>query len=200
VYYPFVKRIVDIIGSLVGLFFFTLSFPFVGLLIKFETRGSILVKLERVSEGRVVQVYKFRSMVQGAHTLKPSLQHLNERGDGPFFKIKDDPRLTRIGKLIRKFRIDEFPQFINVFKGELSLVGPRPHEPNEVQSYPSEFQPLLEARAGITGLSQVSGASSLPFLKELELDQYYLLHQSFWLDLKIMAKTIGILFFDPTAV
>ena len=132
--------------------------------------------------------------------MKPVLASLNERKDGSFFKIKKDPRITRVGKILRKFRIDEFPQLTNVLKGELSLVGPRPHEPEEVFSYPPEFKHLILAKAGVTGLSQVNGASSLPFLKELTLDNYYLKNQSFWLDSKIIIKTILILFFDPTAV
>jgi len=125
---------------------------------------------------------------------------MNERADGPFFKIKKDPRVTRVGRVLRKFRLDEFPQLLNVLKGELALVGPRPHEPEEVIHYPKEYAHLLLVKAGVTGLSQVNGASSLPFLTELELDSRYLENQSAWLDLVIIAKTISILFFDPTAV
>jgi len=125
---------------------------------------------------------------------------LNERKDGPFFKIKNDPRLTKTGKFLRKFRFDEFPQFLNVLKGDLSLVGPRPHEPEEMLAYPPEFKKIYFAKAGLTGLSQVNGASNLPFIKELEFDLYYLEHQSFLLDLKIFLKTIVIFFFDPTGV
>ena len=139
-------------------------------------------------------------MINGAHAIKPKLADMNERKDGPFFKIKNDPRLTRSGKIIRKFRFDEIPQFINVLKGEMALVGPRPHEPEEVAHYPNAYKHLTLAKAGITGLSQVSGASSLPFLKELETDDYYLKNRSWWLDFKIAAKTLLILFFDPTAV
>lgn len=145
-------------------------------------------------------LYKFRSMIDGAQTQKASLQHLNQRTDGPFFKIENDPRITRIGKIIRSTRIDEVPQFINVVRGELSLVGPRPHEPEEVAGYPTQFKFLAEERAGITGLSQVNGASSLPFIKELEFDSFYVKNQSLALDLKIISKTIRIFLFDPSAV
>ncbi len=145
-------------------------------------------------------VYKFRSMIEGAGSLKENLRHLNQRNDGPFFKIKDDPRITKVGRALRKLRVDEFPQFINVLKGELSLAGPRPHEPEEVLNYPEKFRHLYLAKAGITGLSQVSGASNLSFLKELELDDYYFRNQSLWFDLKIILKTIAILFTDPTGV
>jgi lipopolysaccharide/colanic/teichoic acid biosynthesis glycosyltransferase len=139
-------------------------------------------------------------MVDGAHAKKPSLRHLNERGDGPFFKMRRDPRVTRVGRIIRKFRFDEFPQLVNVLKGELSLVGPRPHELEELLSYPSEYTHLIHAKAGVTGLSQVNGASSLPFLRELEFDARYLNEESLLTDIQIIGRTLTILFTDPTAV
>ncbi len=194
------NRAIDATGALAGLIFIAPLWPLIALAIKLESRGPVLVKLERVSNGKTIQVYKFRSMIDGAHQMKNDLRHLNERKDGPFFKIKNDPRLTKVGKIIRKFRLDEFPQLVNVLKGELSLVGPRPHEPREVIYYPNEHKHLMLAKAGITGLSQASGASSLPFLKELELDSYYVKNRSLLLDAKILAKTIAIIFTDPTAV
>lgn len=198
--YATIKRIFDISVSLLGLLLTLPFLPLISLAIKSESKGPILVKLDRVSAGNIVKVYKFRSMVSGAHQLKPTLHHLNERTDGPFFKIKNDPRLTKVGKILRKFRVDEIPQLLNVLRGELSLVGPRPHEPEEVAHYPEQFKNITLAKAGVTGLSQVNGASSLPFLKELELDSYYLKNQSLWLDIKILAKTLAIMLFDPTAV
>ncbi len=139
-------------------------------------------------------------MYDGAHEMKPVLQVLNERTDGPFFKMTKDPRVTKIGRLLRKFRIDELPQLINVLKGDMALVGPRPHEPEEVIHYPGEYKHLIMAKAGLTGLSQINGASGLPFLKELELDSHYLKNKSLALDAKILAKTAAIMFSDPTAV
>ena len=132
--------------------------------------------------------------------MKKLLSVLNERSDGPFFKIKNDPRITKVGRILRKFRIDEFPQLINVLKGEMALVGPRPHEPEEVIYYPEEYKHIILARAGITGLSQVNGASGLPFLKELELDSHYVKNRSLLLDGKILAKTAVFIFSDPTAI
>lgn len=199
--YFLIKRTVDIFGSIIGLLIISPIIPFIIIAIKFDSPGPILIKLNRVSRGKIIQVYKFRSMKTGSHGLKyTELALLNERKDGPFFKIKNDPRLTKVGKILRKFRLDEFPQLINVLKGELSLVGPRPHEPEEISAYPETYKNLPLATAGITGLSQVNGASSLPFLKELELDSYYLKNKSLWLDIKIIFKTIAILLFDPTAV
>ncbi|MDP3953701.1 MAG: sugar transferase [bacterium] len=198
--YPLWKRIFDFLGSLLGLLFIAPFVPFIALAIKIDSRGPIIVKLERISEGRRVRVYKFRSMVEGAALLKESLEKRNERRDGPLFKIKDDPRVTKTGRFLRRFRLDEFPQLVNVLKGELALVGPRPREPQEADRYPDEYKKILEVRQGVTGFSQVSGASSLPFLRELELDKYYVENLSPSLDLKIILKTIGVLFFDPTAV
>lgn len=194
------KRLFDIIGAVCGLIFILPFTPFIALAIIFESGFPILVKLDRVSEGKIIKVYKFRTMIRRAQEMKKDLLNLNERKDGPFFKIKNDPRLTKMGKLLRKFRLDEFPQFINVLKGELSLVGPRPHEPEEMLFYPPEFKKLYFAKAGLTGLSQVSGASALPFLKEIKLDRYYIENHSFWLDLKILIKTVWIFFSDPTGV
>ena len=194
------KRTIDILGAIAGLAATAPLLPLVAFAIKMETAGSVIVKLPRVSMGKVVHVYKFRSMIKDAHKFKAGLVARNERGDGPFFKMKNDPRLTAVGKILRKFRLDEFPQLINVLRGELSLVGPRPHEPGEVIHYPDEHKHLLLAKSGVTGLSQVNGASSLPFRKELELDSFYVKNQSIWLDAKIIAKTASIIFTDPTAV
>ena len=198
--YFLVKRLIDIAGGCIGLVFFALLYAILAIPIKLDSPGPIIVGLARVSRGKVITLYKFRSMIVGASQQKSSLSHLNERIDGPFFKIKSDPRVTIIGRIIRSTRIDEVPQFINVLLGELSLVGPRPHEPGEVAAYPDEYRFLPQQLAGITGLSQVSGASGLPFRKELELDAYYLKNQSFELDLKIIARTVAIFLFDPTAV
>ncbi len=191
----------DILGAILGITVMAILYPLIALAIKLDSPGPVIIGLSRISSGKPIKAYKFRSMKRGTHLQKYNeLADLNERKDGPFFKIKDDPRLTRVGKIIRKFRLDEFPQFMNVLKGEMSLVGPRPHEPEEIIHYPEQYRHLPSARAGITGYSQVNGASSLPFLKELELDEYYLKNRSIRFDLKIIAKTFRILLFDPTAV
>ncbi|OGY67285.1 MAG: hypothetical protein A3H63_02635 [Candidatus Harrisonbacteria bacterium RIFCSPLOWO2_02_FULL_45_10c] len=199
--YQIIKRIADIVGSLLGITVFLLLTPIIGLAIVADSPGPVLIKLKRISRGKIIEVYKFRTMISNSHKWKFNhLAPLNERKGGPFFKIKNDPRVTRVGKILRQFRIDEFPQFLNVLKNELSLVGPRPHEPEEIAQYPEQYRHLELAKAGITGLSQVNGASSLPFLKELEYDSAYIKNQSFGLDIKIILKTLFILFTDPSAV
>lgn len=134
-------------------------------------------------------------MVANAHELRSGLSHLNERSDGPFFKIANDPRVTRVGRVLRGSLLDEWPQFINVVLGDLTLVGPRAHEPGEIAQYPENYNHIPMAAAGLTGFSQINGASNLPFLKELELDDWYLKNQSFWLDLKIIGRTIWLILF-----
>jgi lipopolysaccharide/colanic/teichoic acid biosynthesis glycosyltransferase len=194
------KRIFDIVGALCGLVFILPFTPFIAFAIWREDKGPVFVGLPRVSAGHLIKVWKFRTMVPGAAAMKKDLAARNERADGPFFKIKDDPRLTKVGKFLRMLRVDEFPQFWNVALGELSLVGPRPHEPEEIAAYPPEFTHLANAKAGLTGLSQVMGASGLPFRKELEYDAAYLTEYSFWFDVKILLKTVLIFFTDPTGV
>jgi lipopolysaccharide/colanic/teichoic acid biosynthesis glycosyltransferase len=121
--------------------------------------------------------------------MKPELMKYNERSDGPLFKLKDDPRITKVGKFIRKTSIDELPQLFNVILGNMSLVGPRPHEPEEVSRYRREHRKLLAIKPGITGLAQISGRSDLNFDQEAKLDIYYIEHWSPLLDLKIFIRT-----------
>lgn len=194
------NRLIDIFGSALGLLITAPLYPILSAAIKIESQGPAIIRLDRVSNGKKIRVFKFRSMYQGAHQMKGVLKVLNERTDGPFFKMTKDPRVTKVGRLLRKFRIDEIPQLINVLKGDMALVGPRPHEPEEVVHYPNEYKHLMLAKAGLTGLSQVSGASGLPFLKELELDAHYVKNRSLAMDAKILAKTAAIMFTDPTAV
>lgn len=188
------KRIFDIGGALAGLLFILPFAPLIAIAIFLESGLPIIVKLNRVSAGKIIKIYKFRSMKRGAEKEKIFLSHLNTRKDGPLFKAENDPRITKVGKFLRRTRIDEFPQLLNVLKGELSLVGPRPHEPEELLKYPAEYQKLFLAKSGLTGLSQITARPILPFQKELELDSCYLENQSFRLDLKITLKTLIILF------
>lgn len=194
------KRFLDILAGLIGLLITAALFPFLSLFILADSGWPVLVALERVSTGKKIKVWKFRSMVVDAQLRKSELQSLNERSGGPFFKIKHDPRVTKSGRLLRKYLLDELPQFWNVLIGEMSLVGPRPHEPGEVAQYPPEYRHLPLAKAGLTGLSQVSGASDLSAEREMELDNFYLTNQSLKLDLKIIFKTLFIFAFEHRGV
>lgn len=184
------KRTLDL---LLGLITFLIAFVpglLVALTIKLDSRGSIFVRLERVGQSqRKFRLWKFRSMIQDAHVLKPQLLDKNERDDGPLFKMKHDPRITRVGRFIRKTSLDELPQLLNVLKGDMSLVGPRPHEPEEVARYEKHHKKLLAIKPGMTGMAQVSGRSNLSFEDEVRLDTYYIEHWSLSLDLQILLRT-----------
>lgn len=194
-----IKRIVDFIGSLFGLIILSPLFLIIAFFIKWDSKGPVLVKLKRVSQGKEFNLYKFRSMVDGAENLKDSLIHYNERKDGPLFKIKNDPRITRVGKILRKYRLDELAQLINVLKGEMSLIGPRPHELKEIKQYQKHHRKVLAIKAGMTGLAQASGSSDLPFEEEIKLDTYYVEDWSLLMDIKIFFKTLMILLKDRSA-
>lgn len=195
-----IKRLVDIFASLTGLVLIAPIFGIIAFAIKWETEGPVFVRLKRISGGKVFDLLKFRSMVDNAEDLKQYLAAFNERTDGPLFKIRDDPRITKTGRLIRKLRIDELPQFWNILAGDISLVGPRPHQPDEIQNYLRHHKKVLAIKAGATGLAQVSGSSDLDFEKEVALDSFYIDNWSFWLDMKIILKTALKMFFDRSAV
>ena len=132
-------------------------------------------------------------MVTDADKLKKDLMELNERS-GPMFKIKDDPRITRFGRFLRKTSLDELPQLFNVLIGNMSLVGPRPHIPEEIDQYESHHYQVFALKPGMTGLAQISGRSNLDFEDEVKLDVYYIENWSLWLDIKIILKSAGIIF------
>lgn len=194
-----IKRFIDIIGAIFGLLLLSPFFGFAALMIKWDSAGPVLVKLKRVSQGKEFELYKFRSMIEGAQDLKKFLWAYNERKDGPLFKIKNDPRITRAGRFLRRHRIDELPQLFNVLKGEMSLVGPRPHQPDEITRYKKHHKKVLAIKSGLTGLAQASGSSELSFEEEVKLDTYYIENWSLLMDLKIFLKTLVILFKDKSA-
>lgn len=191
-----VKRAFDIVGSLTGLVVFSPLLLIVALFVSAESKGPIFVRLTRVHRSKEFTLYKFRSMVPDAAQYKPFLAQWNERGDGPLFKMRNDPRVTRVGKVIRKSRLDELPQLLNVLRGEMSLVGPRPHEPEEVLRYAQHHKKVFAVKSGITGLAQVSGADTLPFEEEVKLDRYYLENWSLRRDIVILVKTLGLFLFS----
>lgn len=193
-----IKRVLDIAFAGLSLPFLLPLFLCIALLIKWETKGPVFVRLVRVSQGKEFYLMKFRSMIAGAAELKPYLASANERNDGPLFKMKDDPRVTKVGRFIRSKRIDELPQIFNVLKGDLSLVGPRPHEPEEVARYERHHKKVLAIKSGVTGLAQISGAEKLPFEEEVKLDRYYIENWGLKQDMAILLKTFGILIFGKT--
>lgn len=187
------KRGFDILVSALMLFALSPIFLLISLLIKAEDGGPIFYISKRVGiHGKSIWFYKFRSMVPNAEALKQSLLALNERPDGPLFKLTDDPRVTRIGRFLRKTSLDEIPQFINVLKGDMSLIGPRPHLPNEVAEYSDRDNLRLECIPGISGLPQIYGRDTVGFREWVDLDLKYRKEWSFAYDLLIMARTVKV--------
>ena len=189
------KRAIDIICSLLGLIILIPVFLIIIMLIKLENRSApALFKQIRVGkDGKQFYMYKFRSMVADAEKLKVSLLHKNE-ATGPVFKMKEDPRVTNVGRFIRKTSIDELPQLVNVLKGEMSLVGPRPPLPDEVEKYTNYESQRLSVIPGLTCYWQVSGRSNVGFEQWIEMDLKYIRERNFFVDCKLIIKTIFVLF------
>ena len=185
------KRLLDIVVSLTLLILFFPLFLIVALWIKVDSRGPVFFAQERIGlNKRRFRIYKFRTMVTGAEKMQSSLEELNEVS-GPVFKIKEDPRITRVGKVLRRASIDELPQLFNVLTGGMSLVGPRPLPVRDYQGLERNWhRRRFSVRPGITCLWQVNGRSSVHFEKWMELDMQYIDQWSLWLDLKILAKTM----------
>lgn len=198
--YLMFKRVMDFICAFIGLVVLTPLFIIIGILIKLEDpRGSIFFYQTRIGKDeKPFRMYKFRSMVSNAEELLDRLLEQNEIS-GAMFKIKEDPRITKIGKFIRKTSIDELPQLWNVIRGEMSLVGPRPALPREVNQYTSYDKLRLIVTPGCTGLWQVSGRNNLSFHQMLELDLEYIERRSLWLDVKVLLRTVKIIVFPNSA-
>ncbi len=186
----FLKRVLDIVVSAAGLLLLSPLLALIALLIKATSPGPVLFSQERVGlHGRRFRCHKFRTMVVGAEGMQRDLAHLNE-ADGPVFKIRNDPRVTPVGRFLRKFSLDELPQLWNVLVGDMSLVGPRPPIPSEVEKYERWQRRRLSMRPGITCLWQISGRSELDFETWMRLDLQYIDHWSLTLDFVILLKTV----------
>ena len=198
--YSFLKRVIDIFGAGFGLIILSPIFLIVAIAIKFEdSKGSVLFSQKRVGQyGKEFNMYKFRSMVSNAEELKAKLMEQNEMS-GPMFKMKHDPRITRVGKFLRKTSIDELPQLINILKGEMSLVGPRPSLPKEIAKFEPWMLERLEVKPGLTCYWQVMGRNDIDFEDWMKLDIKYVHDRNLWLDIKLIFKTFFVLFGDESA-
>lgn len=197
------KRIVDVIGSLFFIILFSPIMILTALAIKLDSRGPIFYKNERVSKKGTFKILKFRSMLiqhcvgEEYGDMDKALEYEKKlitkqntkKGDEPIYKIGNDPRITRVGRFIRRWSIDELPQFFNVLEGSMSLVGPRPHQPREVAKYELHHRKVLTIKPGVTGLAQISGRSDLSFEEEVKLDTYYIENWSLLFDLAILLRT-----------
>lgn len=198
-FYLVIKRLLDLVGAIVGIIITCPITLIVAIAIKLESKGPVFFAQERVGiNGKKFKMYKFRSMVVNAEELKEKLSAHNEMS-GPMFKMKEDPRVTKIGKIIRKTSIDELPQLINILKGEMSLVGPRPSLPKEVEEFEPWMLERLRVKPGLTCYWQVSGRNSIDFEDWMKLDIKYVRERSLWIDIKLIFKTMGVLFGDENA-
>ncbi|MCF7860335.1 sugar transferase, partial [Patescibacteria group bacterium] len=193
-----IKRVLDVIGSGLLIIVFSPILLLVAIAIKLDSRGPVFFSnrddgsvVTRVGEGgKAFRYFKFRSMIVNSDSMRyRELADNNLRTDGPLVKIKDDPRVTQVGQIIRRWSLDELPELFLVFTGKMSLVGPRPHLPEEVAKYEHHHRKTLTVKPGITGLAQVSGRSDLLFEEEVKLDVYYLENWSLFLDISILLKT-----------
>ncbi|MDS0526659.1 sugar transferase [Clostridium sp. SHJSY1] len=197
--YAFVKRLIDVICSFLGIIALSPVFLIVSIAIRIESTGKAIFVQDRVGfEGKEFKMYKFRSMVQDAEDLKDKLKEKNEM-NGPMFKIKKDPRVTKVGAFIRKTSIDELPQLINVLKGEMSLVGPRPSLPEEVKEFEPWMMERFSVKPGLTCYWQVSGRNDIGFYEWMELDIKYVKEKGILVDMSLILKTVSVLLGDKHA-
>ena len=188
------KRVLDVTFSTLLLLVLSPFILAIAIAIKIESRGPIFYASERIGKkGRVFRCFKFRTMVRDAEKRRADVMHMNER-DGVLFKITNDPRITKVGRLLRKYSLDELPQFLNVLRGDMSVVGPRPPIASEVMEYKPNHLRRLDVTPGITGLWQVQGRQDPSFDSYVSLDVTYIENWSMWLDLKIIVRTIGVVF------
>lgn len=198
-FYEVIKRVIDVVCSFVGVLVLSPLFIVIAIIIKFTSKGPVFFSQKRVGrDGKEFKMYKFRSMVVNAEELKEKLAAQNEMS-GPMFKMKDDPRVTKVGKFIRKTSIDELPQLLNVLKGDMSLVGPRPSLPKEVAQFEDWMYRRLEVKPGLTCYWQVSGRNNIDFEDWMKLDIRYVKERNLWIDIKLIFKTVGVLFGDKNA-
>ena len=208
-FYDFAKRLMDILGGLVGLIIFSPIFLITAIAIKLNSRGPVMADTPmRVGkDGKLFKMYKFRSMVVGAQDLLQKNPELLKEYRKNSYKLHNDPRVTKVGKFIRKFSIDEFPQFFNVFTGDMSLVGPRAYYPFELEEQQKKYpksrdfvKVILSNKPGLTGVWQVSGRSEINFDKRVEMDAQYVQRRSVLYDIYLIAKTIPVVMFGRGAV
>ncbi len=196
----FVKRLIDIAGSVLAMIIFFIPALVIGILIKLTSKGSVLYKSKRIGKnGRIFTFYKFRTMYTGSDELRDELIKEYSK-DGIEIKLKNDPRITKIGRVLRKTSMDEIPQFYNVLRGDMSMVGPRPPMPDEVEKYSIRQRRRISMKPGITCLWQISGRSRLSFDDRVELDLKYIDGWSLKLDLIILLKTIPAVLFTKGAL
>ncbi|WP_138211333.1 sugar transferase [Hathewaya histolytica] len=189
--YNLTKRIIDIFGSLIGLILLSPIFIIISVLIKINSRGAIFFSHKRIGRaGKIINVYKFRTMVPNAEDLIEKLPEHQKKEFMENFKLENDPRITSIGKFLRKSSLDELPQLFNILIGNMSIVGPRPIVEKESIKYGQDASKLLSVKPGLTGMWQANGRSDTTYEERVQMDMDYIDNRSFWLDIKIIFQTV----------
>ena len=190
--YDVVKRIIDIVLGTIGMIICLPIFIIIAILIKTDSKGPVFFKHTRVGKnGKVLKIYKFRTMVQNAEELIKSFTPEQKKEFEENFKLENDPRVTKVGRILRKTSLDELPQIINILKGEMCIIGPRPIIESELEKYGKNKNKFLSVAPGLTGYWEANGRSDVSYEERMALELYYVDHRSLWLDLKIFVKTIG---------
>ncbi|SHE83616.1 sugar transferase [Clostridium fallax] len=199
--YCFIKRLLDIICSLVGLIVLIPIFLIIAIAIKLDSKGPIFFKQKRLGlRGKNINIYKFRTMVINAEEMINNFSEEQKKEYEENFKLKNDPRITKIGKFLRNTSLDELPQLLNILKGDINIVGPRPIVNDELHLYGSYAKKFLSIKPGITGYWQTNGRSSTSYEDRVKMDMYYIDNRNLLLDIKIIFKTVGVLFGDKNAM
>ena len=189
--YDFVKRIIDIIIGVIGLIICLPIFVIIGIIIKIDSKGPILFKHKRIGKhGKKIEIYKFRTMIDNAEEAMKNFTEEQKKEFAENFKLENDPRVTRVGKILRKTSLDELPQIINILKGEMSIIGPRPIVKSELEKYGNNQGKFLSVAPGLTGYWAANGRSDVSYEERMALELYYVENRSLILDLKIFFKTI----------
>lgn len=189
--YDFVKRIIDIIIGVIGLIICLPIFVIIGIIIKIDSKGPIFFKHKRIGKhGKKIEIYKFRTMMDNAEEAMKNFTEEQKKEFAENFKLENDPRVTRVGKILRKTSLDELPQIINILKGEMSIIGPRPIVKSELEKYGNNQGKFLSVAPGLTGYWAANGRSDVSYEERMALELYYVENRSLILDLKIFFKTI----------
>lgn len=193
--YRLIKRIFDFILSLIGIAIMSPLFLIISIMIKCDTKGPVFFKQRRIGlNGKPLYIYKFRTMVTNAEELIASFTPEQKKEWEESYKLKDDPRITRVGKILRKTSLDELPQLINIIKGEMSIIGPRPVVKEELSWYGNDVDLVLSVKPGLTGWWAVNGRSEVPYPKRCDLELYYVKNASLALDVRILLGTLKVVF------
>lgn len=193
--YLTVKRILDVFLSILGLIIFSPLFIIISIIVKIDSKGPIFFAHERIGkDGKTIKIYKFRTMCENADEMKNAFTEKQKQEFEKSFKLNDDPRITKVGKFLRKSSLDELPQLVNILKGEMSLIGPRPIVEEELKKYGNQSSKFLRATPGLTGLWQTKGRSKTTYEKRMEMELYYVDNRSLQLDAKIFFRTFKSLF------